>query len=138
MGEDSVGILLANAIVVVERLFARLGDACEALAEVGEISRRSTYVRTITLVAVPKPMRDMFGEPIEGMSQLEQVILQMVEDGSISRPIRGVGLRGSAYLRFVETKSQLVVTLCEFPTPEALNADRMEGEEWLRFTASGG
>lgn len=56
-------LLLLDAQRIAEQVVAWLQPACERIEVAGSIRRRKAQVGDIEIVAIPKPVVDLFGEP---------------------------------------------------------------------------
>lgn len=55
--------LYAEALQVAEKLVDWLAPACDRIVIAGSIRRRCDLIGDIELVAIPTPLRNLFGEP---------------------------------------------------------------------------
>lgn len=76
----------ANARRVAEAMAAVFAPACSRIEIAGSIRREVPWVKDIELVAMPKPLLDLFGEPLEG-TQLDLILGDLLGEKRIEQRI---------------------------------------------------
>lgn len=75
---------IGAAVHVANELMDVLGPGCDRLTIAGSIRRGKAEVKDIELLAIPRrevAARDLFGEPIAWLSQLDGIVLRLLDEG---------------------------------------------------------
>jgi len=67
----------AVAFRVAENLESRFRETCEIVAIAGSLRRQERWVKDIEIVAIPRMRADLFGEPLDGPSELDAQLQSM-------------------------------------------------------------
>lgn len=93
-----------------EVLVKRLSPGCEKIEIAGSLRREKPDVKDIELVALPHAARDLYGDPSDGATLLDNLIERYVEGGMLAWDTK-VKRNGSRYKRLISTALEIPVDL---------------------------
>jgi DNA polymerase/3'-5' exonuclease PolX len=108
---NNAPVPFAQAMIIAERLVARLAPFCHRIEIAGSLRRHKPEVRDIELVAIPRMHTDLFGNPLD-TSELDDVF----DD----KPVEFIK-RGRKYWQFkLSGKTGHLYTVDLFRNPDPL------------------
>lgn len=77
-----LGLELADARMIAGQLAANMAVGCDRIEIAGSIRRGKPVVGDIEIVCIPRPDRDLFGQPT-GVNQLTGILAVMIDQGAM-------------------------------------------------------